>query len=197
MTGEPTSEPLQPPGESPREAAWQPPPVAVPTETAALLPLFLQPRWPMPHRERFGRLWPEARAGERAFWGLGLAACLVVLYLAAFVLTPDRGGVGTHTQLGLPPCGFVEMTGGPCPSCGYTTTFTLAAHGHVWAAVVNQPFGFLVFLLTVLAVPLTAFSLLGGVSLFSMTERWPWKRLLALFVAGWLVAWGYKWAMMA
>ena len=33
--------------------------------------------------------------------------------------------MGTHQQLGLPPCNFVTLTGYPCPACGMTTSFAL------------------------------------------------------------------------
>jgi hypothetical protein len=36
----------------------------------------------------------------------------------------------THLQLGLKPCSFKVMTNGlPCPSCGFTTSFTHLTHG--------------------------------------------------------------------
>ncbi len=35
----------------------------------------------------------------------------------------------THTQLGLPQCSMIEMTGKPCPACGMTTSFALLTHG--------------------------------------------------------------------
>ncbi|NBO19844.1 MAG: DUF2752 domain-containing protein, partial [Proteobacteria bacterium] len=38
-------------------------------------------------------------------------------------LTPDARGLGTHEQLGLPPCGFYLWYGLPCPSCGMTTSW--------------------------------------------------------------------------
>ena len=57
----------------------------------------------------------------------------------ARALTPDPSGFGTHTQLGLPPCGFLRLTALPCPLCGLTTAFahmarlqlTSALHAHV------------------------------------------------------------------
>ena len=39
--------------------------------------------------------------------------------------------MATHTQLGLPECSMVALTGRPCPSCGMTTSFALLAHGDV------------------------------------------------------------------
>jgi hypothetical protein len=34
----------------------------------------------------------------------------------------------THRQLGLPACSFYRMTALPCPSCGFTTSFSLVMH---------------------------------------------------------------------
>lgn len=155
------------------------------------LPGWLRPAYSRPQVVWFGFSWPRALGAERVFWAGALVACLVVLGLAKS-LDPDARGIGTHEQLGLPPCGIVEMFGVPCPSCGYTTTFALAADGHVGAAIVNQPFGFLVFLTAVCAVPLTAFSVFGRVSLFACTERWPMGWILAGAATLWLLAWCYK-----
>jgi hypothetical protein len=51
-------------------------------------------------------------------------ACASVAVLAiARRVAPDPSGLGTHVQLGLPPCGFLAWTGLPCPACGLTTAF--------------------------------------------------------------------------
>jgi len=42
---------------------------------------------------------------------------------------------GTHQQLGLPPCTYLLRTGDPCPSCGLTTSFSLAMHGDLYGSV--------------------------------------------------------------
>lgn len=167
-----------------------------PPAEGKLPPRWLQPLYAYREVSALGYRFAMASKIERVFWGLAFVACLTVLSLSAFVLSPDKRGIGTHEQLGLPPCGFVEMSGGyPCPSCGYTTTFTLAAHLRPLDAAINQPFGFFVFCLTVLAVPLSALSLFGGASLFAMSERWPWPKLFALIVLAWLTAWAYKCAL--
>lgn len=142
--------------------------------------------------ELFGRTWPKARLAERLFWAVTALACAVVLGLSMW-LRADSRGVGTHQQLGLPPCGFVDMFDIPCPSCGFTTTYTLAAHGHVIDAAVNQPFGLFLFVLTVLAVPMGVIAAVRNVSLLDATVRWPWNRIMLGLLVGWLACWGYKW----
>lgn len=140
----------------------------------------------------FGRTWPQARLAERLFWAVTALGCAVVLGLAMW-LEADRRGVGTHEQLGLPPCGFVEMFDIPCPSCGFTTTYTLAAHGRFIDAAVNQPFGLFLFVLTALAVPAGVIAAARNVSLLDATVRWPWNRIMLGLLVGWLACWGYKW----
>jgi hypothetical protein len=194
MTPHPDAETSAPVSEaSPPDPAPAPAPAAPDgTSAPSPAPVRARKRWVV---TLFGREWPRATFGERFFWGALLLGCVVTLSLAAFVLDPDGRGIGTHEQLGLPPCGFVEMAGGPCPSCGFTTTFTLATHLRPIDALVNQPFGFLVFLLTfggLLGLPLVAGK---GISLFALTDRWPWLRIGAGLFLAWLIAWAYKWHM--
>jgi hypothetical protein len=65
---------------------------------------------------------------------LTVGALLAVIFGIAFWLNPyDADGaprtMATHTQLGMPPCNFVVMTGKPCPACGMTTSFALLVRG--------------------------------------------------------------------
>lgn len=72
----------------------------------------------------------------------------VVLALAVY-LQPDVRGYGTHQQLGLGSCTFMDLTTFPCPLCGMTTTFTYMAHMQFVQALGTQPFGVVLFMLTV------------------------------------------------
>jgi len=88
----------------------------------------------------------RATTAERCGQAAGLIVLLGLLGLG-MALVPSPTGTGTHCQLGLPPCGMLETTGLPCPTCGMTTAFSLAAHGRFVEALATQPFGFTMFLL--------------------------------------------------
>ncbi len=71
---------------------------------------------------------------------LAIAGLLAGIFAIAFWLNPyDSDGtprtMATHTQLGMPPCNFVLLTGKPCPACGMTTSFALLVRGDVSASV--------------------------------------------------------------
>jgi hypothetical protein len=153
-----------------------------------------------------GRTYPRAGGFERLAWGIVFVG-LVTIFSVARQLTPDPRGIGTHEQIPLiggymPPCGFAAWTQAefgrpyPCPSCGFTTTFAHAAHGHVWAAIVNQPFGFVVFCVFALLVPVSLGAAILGVSPLRATDHWPWRWILGPLAAAWILAWIYKIGMM-
>ncbi len=65
-----------------------------------------------------------------------LAIGLIVVFALAWWLDPyDADGtarrIGTHQQLGMPPCTFLLLTKTPCPSCGLTTSMSLLVHGDI------------------------------------------------------------------
>jgi hypothetical protein len=142
---------------------------------------------------------PQAPAAARAParpWSARLVPAIIfavgapILALSAY-LTPDPTGVGTHQQLHLPPCGFLMATGYPCPTCGYTTAFALAAHGRLGAALRTQPAG------AVLVLAISALTLVSACALVTGASLAPLNRLFrpTLFLgAGALVlgAWVYK-----
>lgn len=67
------------------------------------------------------------------------------LFGVAARLTPSQNGLGTHRQLGLPPCGFRVVLGIPCPTCGFTTTWSHVMHGNFMAAAKTNLGGLLLW----------------------------------------------------
>lgn len=114
-------------------------------------------------------------------------------------LTASEAGHGTHRQLGLNPCTLLTITGQPCPMCGMTTCFTHLAHGHLFSALVTQPFGVVLFALTV-----GAFAI-GLAELVQPRDRWTRlfdvlqaveRKVVGVFLLGLLLGWIYKIAVM-
>lgn len=118
-------------------------------------------------------------------------AALVVLAVAA-KLTPDPHGAGTHQQLGLPPCGFMVMSGLPCPTCGMTTAFSLTVRGRVVAALEAQAGGFALALATLATGVLGVFALLTGRKVVLNWYRINPTGVIWLATLGFLLAWGAK-----
>src|SRR2546423_15540192 len=78
----------------------------------------------------------KSQPRERAWLGrptrfalVGLAFGLAAVLGLARWLEPDPRGYGTHTQLGLAPCAFAQVTGERCPACGATTAFAWVVPG--------------------------------------------------------------------
>ncbi len=97
---------------------------------------------------------------------------LLLLTLFAIILSslePSAAGYGTHRQLGFPACGFLTVTGYPCPSCGVTTALALSISGEWLIALVTQPFG--LFLAIVLGS-------LGFIAILALGRKIPLSELL-------------------
>ncbi|QDV43644.1 hypothetical protein Enr13x_35010 [Stieleria neptunia] len=91
---------------------------------------------------------PDRDATRLGAWLLriaaaGVAALLVGLLATAWTLQPDSSGLGTHHQLGLPPCSIRVLFGIRCPSCGMTTSWAHAMNGDFLAAARANVGGFL------------------------------------------------------
>ncbi|MEL7472094.1 MAG: DUF2752 domain-containing protein [Planctomycetota bacterium] len=133
----------------------------------------------------------KAPVHERAIAGALAVACLAVLITAAIVEPSDRGH-GTHERLGMPPCGWAQTFGQPCPTCGMTTAFANAADANWARALVVQPAGaagaVAASMLFWSGIHVAAFgSRLGRVGARLLRPRWVWTGL-----AIGLAAWGYK-----
>jgi hypothetical protein len=134
---------------------------------------------------------------DRIIGGILFLPSATVLAIATS-LTPDASGLGTHRQLGLGGCTILTMTGVPCPMCGMTTTFTHLAHLQIVPGFINQPFGLVLFTLTVMAF------VIGAMDLTRPGRRW--HRVLAWvdrreaivaygLLGGMILGWGYKVAL--
>ena len=108
------------------------------------------------------------------WWGI-VAGSLLVL-VAASAIEPDARGYGTHTQLGLPPCGFLLLTGSPCPGCGLTTAFAHAIRGDWLLAAGANPLGLALFVAVCLSIPLGVTAALRGWSLDAVIQRFSLNR---------------------
>ena len=137
----------------------------------------------------------RASPAERAVQAL-LAVVLAAAVVAGVLLVPSRTGMGTHRILGLPACGMLRATGKPCPTCGVTTSFVLAAHARFAEAVVNQPFGFALFLLVAGGLAGLVFTLATGRSWYPVFVRVNPVVILLALLGLLLASWAYKWSVM-
>lgn len=118
----------------------------------------------------------------------------LVLTIAA-LLTPDPHGFGTHRQLGLGACTMMQLTNWPCPMCGMTTTFTLFAHLRPVDAVLNQPFGGVLFPATVAMAVLGVVDIVTGRGALRAGLAWVQRRertWAGILLFGMLGGWIYK-----
>jgi hypothetical protein len=86
---------------------------------------------------------------QRSLWALLALASGSVLALSR-LLEPAPEGIGTHTQLGLPPCGFLALFSLPCPACGLTTSFAHLARLDLLASLRAHPLGLPLFVMVCL-----------------------------------------------
>ncbi len=130
-----------------------------------------------------------SRAGRLGWAILGLTPLAVVI-TAAF-LDPNPAGHGTHTQLGLPPCGFLVLTGFPCPGCGLTTCFAHMVRLQIPEAVAANAFGVPLFLASFATIPVAAVGFVRSLPVLATLERLHYEKVAILLavtsVAVWVV----------
>lgn len=125
---------------------------------------------------------------------LGMAGGLVVVFAVAAWLDPyDEEGrprhLETHTQIGLPPCTFYQLTGLPCPSCGLTTSFALLMHGDLPNSVRANVVGTVLAAFWLALIPWSLASALGRRLFFVVSVERALTRIVLLFVVLLLTRW--------
>jgi len=130
------------------------------------------------------------RTDKLVAFGLLVSAC--TLLAVAGWLKPAAVGYGTHTQLGLPPCMFLQVTHLPCPSCGLTTSFAWMIRLHIWKAFWANPFGILLFLGTVTLIPTSIVLLWRRISFRQITEGPHFTKAVYGATALYFLSWIFK-----
>lgn len=126
---------------------------------------------------------------RRVVAGVVALLCAGVLGMAAW-MTPSATGLGTHSQLRLPPCGWIAFADMPCPTCGMTTAFAHAADGNLIASFLAQPMGFFLAIGVAMTLLVSVHTMLTGSRLPGVLARlWGTRTAIALatlLVASWL-----------
>ncbi len=118
-------------------------------------------------------------------------ATATVLGIAAY-LEPSPEGIGTHTKLNMPECGWMVTMDLPCMTCGMTTAFAHAANGNLLASFATQPLGAVLAVVTAMMFLVSSYVTVTGSQVGSVFGRL-WGRR-----AGWILAlvataaWVYK-----
>jgi len=137
---------------------------------------------------------PDGPISQRLIW-LGIVAGAIAVLAVALAIEPDVRGYGTHTQLGLPPCGFLLLTGSPCPGCGLTTAFAHGIRGQWSLAASANPLGLALFFVVSACIPLGLAAALRSWSIGEVIDRFGLNRW-ALAVAGCaIVVWVVRFAV--
>lgn len=126
----------------------------------------------------------------RRLIALAILAVTSAVLSVALLVSPAEAGLGTHRQLNLPECGWITVADLPCFTCGMTTSFAHAVRGNLLASMLAQPAGFLLAILTAMALLLSLHvavtgSNLGGFFLRLWSPRLLWVTGLVV-LAGWV-----------
>ncbi len=133
-----------------------------------------------------------SRSRGHRLGALALAIASLAVLVVGASLQPDRAGHGTHTQLGLPPCGWAVLLGYPCPTCGMTTAVCLAAHARPLEAFATQPAGALIAVLLAATFWVCLYIAATGSSLGERMLGLLTVRSLWWIAGAGLAAWAYK-----
>ena len=133
----------------------------------------------------------QTRLSNRAVSFILFISCAALLGVS-MKLNPDPSGMGTHEQLGLPACGFLALTHLPCATCGMTTAFAHAAHGHVLASLYAQPAGAVLAVMTAVTLLISLYAMITGISLLPLGRLLCKPMPLIAMGSFILLAWAFK-----
>jgi phosphotransferase system glucose/maltose/N-acetylglucosamine-specific IIC component len=144
---------------------------------------------------------PELARGARAAL-VAVAVGLVLLFAVAVRIDPYEADgrpatMGTHQQLGLPPCNFVRLTGLPCPSCGMTTSFALLVRGDLMNSLRANAVGTLLAIVCLAYIPWSLACVVAKRSLFIGSMDRALLMIVFCFVVLMMFRWGIVLLMMA
>ncbi len=124
--------------------------------------------------------------------GLLVAAAAVplVLLLVAGMLRPDADGLGTHQQLGLPPCSMRVIFGVRCPACGMTTSWSYFMRGDWLASFSSNIGGFSLAITAIIFSPATIWAAIRGRYLSVA-----WQRALVVVLLSIAAVAGVEWTI--
>lgn len=128
----------------------------------------------------------------RRLIGLALAIVCAFPLVVGALITPSPSGMGTHRALGLPPCGFLMVTGRPCMTCGMTTSVALASRGRLLDSARVQPAGALVALVLASGLCAGLHAMATGCTLRPLLDAATHRRTLIAAAVILIVSWGYK-----
>ncbi len=133
---------------------------------------------------------------------IGIALALSAVFAVAVWINPygDDGSpqsMGTHRQMGLPPCTFLSSTGMPCPSCGMTTSFALLMHGDLVNSLRANAVGTMMAGFCILLVPWCVCSAVCQRTLFVRSIERPLTftvlGFLGMMLLRWVIVLGLAW----
>jgi hypothetical protein len=122
---------------------------------------------------------------------LAVAMIPVSLFAVASHLEPSSTGLGTHQQLGLPPCSFRLLLGIRCPGCGMTTSWAYFVRGQWLASMTVSLGGFLLASAGIVTTGLFCQSAWSGRLPSLASQKWMTVTLVAI-AAVTLADWGRK-----
>ena len=118
-----------------------------------------------------------------------VAVGAVAAVVLARIVTPSPTGVGTHQQLGLPPCTFHLLTGHGCPGCGLTTSFAHVVRGDIATAFATNPMGPVLFVLVALTAPAAGYLAFRPVPMDGIARSGYFVGTMIAILVGMIVGW--------